>query len=240
MRRFLLVPLLCFCRLLAAQITPNFYQFVTRPDISAPKWDIEVYDPDALAPGYWFVAPYANLIQKEWPLWNGPHIYDGNGELIWSGAPYVEYCNTFDFRMSHIDGKEMLTFIWPKNSENQEGGFILDNSYEIHKILDMRGDHQKRPNMHDFNLIDDGKRALMLTTPYQNESHISVPGEFDGLCKVDRQGFKEVDVQSGEVLFEWNSEGHIGVDESTYFVNEDRKYEQMCSSYWGKFFCREP
>lgn len=238
-----LVSLSCFLDVLVAQENPfdhpNFFQFVTRPDISVPKWDIEVYDEEALAPGYWFVAPYENLIQHSYPKWNGPSIWDpSNGELIWSGAQFVQFYNTFDFRMSHVDGKEMLSFIWPKNSDKQEGGFILDETYTVHKLLDMRGDDQIRPNMHDFNLIDDGKRALMLTTPHQHESHITVPGEFDGMCKVDRQGFKELDVASGEVLFEWNSEGHIGVEESTYFNGMERvksTYTHMCSSYWGEF-----
>ena len=53
--------------------------FVTRPDLGAPRWTIEVYDEEAIAPGYWFVAPYAKLEQDTFEDWNGPHIYDKNG-----------------------------------------------------------------------------------------------------------------------------------------------------------------
>ena len=140
--------------------------------------------------------------------------------------------------MSRVDGKDRLSFIWPKNSERQEGGYILDEHYDVYKVLDMRGDYQKRPNMHDFNLIDDGKRALMLTMPYQNDSHITVPGEFDGECKVERQGFKELDVNTGETLFLWNSEGHLAVEESTYFAGTSRNFKQLCDSFWGTSSCK--
>lgn len=43
----------------------DFFHFVTRPDIRALKWNITVYDDTALAPGYWFIAPYALLGQKQ-------------------------------------------------------------------------------------------------------------------------------------------------------------------------------
>jgi hypothetical protein len=34
------------------------FNFVTRPDLKAPKWEIEVYDSEKLSDGYWFVSPY--------------------------------------------------------------------------------------------------------------------------------------------------------------------------------------
>lgn len=80
----------------------HFYHFVTRPDIGAPKWSIEIYDKDALAPGYWFVAPYALLGQTDYPLWNGPHIYDQEGGLIWSGSPLFKHFNSYDFRVAQV------------------------------------------------------------------------------------------------------------------------------------------
>lgn len=237
MLRWILIALGWVFRLVLAQdydlqSEDDFHQFITRPDILAPKWEITVYEEEALAPGHWFVAPYANLIQKTWPLWNGPMIYNTAGELIWSGAAFVEYYNTFDFRVSRVDGHDMLTFIWPRNSDKQEAGFFMGNNYEVYKLLDMRAE-QIRPNMHDFHLIEDGKRALMLTTPHQSPSHVNVPGEFVGTCKVDWQGFKEVDVATNEILFEWNSQGILSVGETTYFEgNGSNKYDIMCDSYW--------
>lgn len=62
----------------------SYFKFVTRPDIKAPVWSIEVLNKTAVAPGYWFVAPY-EIVTQETPgdAWVGPHIYDSSGELVW-------------------------------------------------------------------------------------------------------------------------------------------------------------
>jgi hypothetical protein len=60
----------------------DFFQFRTRPDLLAPRWNITKHDEKALAPGYLFVAPYKKLdITKRGEAWIGPHIYDMDGEL---------------------------------------------------------------------------------------------------------------------------------------------------------------
>lgn len=59
-----------------------------RPDIEALKWNIKVYDESRVTPGYWFVEPY-DLLDQSIPnggKWTAPMIFDGKGELIWSGA----------------------------------------------------------------------------------------------------------------------------------------------------------
>lgn len=78
-----------------------WFNFVTRPDIQAPKYAVHLHDPDALAPGYWFIAPYENihkLVQGK--HWEGPYIYDNGGDLIWAGAPTMDYYMVNDFRVS--------------------------------------------------------------------------------------------------------------------------------------------
>lgn len=76
----------------------NFQQFV-RPDIDAPRWDLTIYNESALSPGYWFVAPYQEVVQKRrGGNWVGPHIYDQTGELIWSGAPLFNGFDVFGTR----------------------------------------------------------------------------------------------------------------------------------------------
>lgn len=59
-----------------------------RPDIEAPKFNITIYDPSKVSPGYWFVPSYDFLDQKAQTggRWCAPHIYDGRGELVWSGS----------------------------------------------------------------------------------------------------------------------------------------------------------
>lgn len=210
-----------------------FFQFVTRPDIGAPKWEIETYDQDALAPGYWFVAPYASLVQTEYPLWNGPHIYDQQGELIWSGAPMFEHKNVHDFRVQMVNDKPMLTMNYPHDFSFGDA-IIMNEGYEIEKSIDSVGNNTG-PNMHDFLLIDGGKTALMLTMNGAEETEVDLPAlDFKGTCKVRYQGFKEIDVETGLTKYEWNDKGIIGLEEST-FVPTGETFGESCAKDWGKF-----
>jgi queuine/archaeosine tRNA-ribosyltransferase len=89
--------------------------------------------------------------------------------------------------------------------------------------------------MHGFNVIDDGKRAVYITLGvdlYATTESAHVVG-FNGPCTTRRGGFKEVSLESPdtpEVLFEWNSADHIGLDEVTF-----RKYDSIqeeCTLGW--------
>lgn len=229
----------------AGEADPNdehFARFLSRPDISAPKWNITVFDADALAPGgYWFLSPYAHLDQVDYPLWNGPLIYDArNGELVWSGAPLLEHINTFDFRVVEVDGKQMLSLVAPhpprsrkKEHNPQLGhgnfeGIILDDNYNVYTTIDLRR-HNPKPNMHDLVVRENGTRALMLTQKkYDHVSTVRL-GKFKLECKVGWQGFREVDIQTNKILFQWDAEDHIDPLEST---KHEASYKEMCDDHW--------
>ena len=219
--------------------TDSSFRFVTRPDIEAPKWDIEIYNENLLQQDhYWFVAPYENIHQENFPLWNGPHIYDTSGQLIWSGASYVEYINTMDFRMSEVDGQRMLSYIWNKDSRDQKAGgngILLNDFYELHAIVDMVGNSSKW-NFHELNLIDGGKRALMALSQDFSATQINVP-PYNGSCRIAKQGFKEVDVETGEIFFEWHTLGRISPQESVYVGDniQNNTWKEKCANNWGKF-----
>ena len=209
-----------------------------RPDISAPRWDVKIYDEDAISPGYWFVAPYAHLKQSSYKKWNGPHIYDGNGELVWSGAPMFKHYNTYDFRTVDVGGEQMASLIFRKD----EDGVIFDSNYQVHKTVDMVGEmpqwllnalgDERKTNMHDFNVIANGTRALVLTKVFENatieESHAI---GFEGNCTAKWQGFKELDLATSKPVFEWSAHGHIGLEESTF---RKGSLEKMCNGNLGK------
>ena len=58
-----------------------------RPEIKAPVFNVEVFDQEALDEGYWFIGPYAWILQSQTPphkniyqpCQTGPHIYDQDG-----------------------------------------------------------------------------------------------------------------------------------------------------------------
>ena len=232
MLRFILASLLAFHLVQADddESPDDTFQFITRPDIRAPKWDIKIYDRDELQQGhYWFVAPYDNLPQKIYPLWNGPHIYDTSGELVWSGAPFVEYLNTYDFKMSEIDGQQMLSFIWSKKHGD---GYILDSSYEFYAKVDMSAGNSSRGNMHELNLIDEGKRALIVLSQNYTTRQIKVP-EYSGPCEIGQQGIRELDVKTGRVNFDWHTQDHIRPEEIRLTSATHDTWEELCADHWG-------
>jgi len=64
-------------RLLSSEMT-----FVSRPDLRPPRWNITTSNAERLSPGYWFIAPYADLGAQSGSASScqiGPHIYDDEG-----------------------------------------------------------------------------------------------------------------------------------------------------------------
>lgn len=194
----------------------QWFKFVTRPDIIAPKWNINVKDEKAVSPGYWFIAPYAMLHQKQQgEPWVGPYIYDGKGELVWSGIPTFERYNIFDFRVQDVGGQNMITVI----KKSEDAGLIYDNSYHLYKRVDWPGFYNTS-NMHDFTITGNGTRALVMTKAHFNASQeLLRPVGFNGsYCDVNGNGLKELDITGPEpkTIFTWNATDHIGLDETTF------------------------
>ena len=159
-----------------------------------------------------FISPYEIIVQKNdaGRQWVGPHIYDGEGELIWSGTPELDGFLLNDFRVSNVNGEDMLTGINPKHM----GAMIFNNRYELHREIKIRK-KGRGPNRHDFHTCDEGTRALAMTWYAGNASpeDLQSIGK-EGPCRLNREGFQEYDINTGEMLFDWSSEGHIRPGES--------------------------
>lgn len=203
----------------------RFFKFVTRPDIDAPNWDLKVHDEEALAPGYWFVAPYQQLDQgTPGDAWVGPHIYDGRGELIWSGSAIFQNWNAFDFELTTINGEQMMTILFPHG----QAGIVLDHNYRVWKHVPLDG---IKADMHAFRVIDNGSRALVITHDHVETTpeEAAVVG-FNGSCSVAYIGFAELDEnEPTPPIFTWKAYHHIGLDEGTF--NNDRVDEE-CTHNW--------
>lgn len=193
----------------------KLFDFVTRPDLKAPKWNVTVYHPELVSPGYWFVGPYPELRGKEEETdsWVGPHIYDGEGELIWSGAEMFENGkDTMSFQIHNVRGEDLMTALDWSTGE----GVIFDNHYEIRETIDIYGG--KRPNAHEFHFVQDGKKALVIKTRYETASRdeSKALGLETGECHVDWDGIEEYDTSTWETTWEWSSSGRVFLNESTY------------------------
>ncbi len=212
----------------------DYFHFVTRPDIRALKWDIQLYDAKAVAPGYWFIAPYELLGQKErGAAWIGPYIYDATGELIWSGAPLFDSFNIFDFRAVQIHGENMLTAIYKR----EDAGVIVDDSYRIKKMVPWPGGYDAA-NMHEFSVFEDGAKAVVLTREVRHLSkEKSQEIGFNGECAINTNGLLELDIHgdSPQTLFNWSWIDHMSLDEITYPTRLD--VDKECRNGWDANHC---
>ncbi|KOS47529.1 hypothetical protein ACN38_g1467 [Penicillium nordicum] len=201
----------------------DLMSFVTLPEVRALKWEVEYYDRERLAPGYWFVAPYGQ-ISPEQPSMKyqqyqvGPYIYDDSGVLIWAGAPLYDNQNVFDFKPVHnIDDDPYLSFIvgWEYDNSKKGHGAIVNSHYEVEKEVQALSDVHDF-NMHEFNIMDGGKTALACTYRPQVVSMTDF-GRPTEESWVTVGGFVEVDVETSEVLVMWDSLDHIALHESNMF-----------------------
>ncbi|KAJ5336651.1 hypothetical protein N7541_004820 [Penicillium brevicompactum] len=207
----------------ASRQDSDLMSFVTLPEVRALKWEIEHYDRERMAPGYLFVAPYGQIspehpTQKYQQYQVGPYIYDDSGMLIWAGSPMYDNENTFDFKpVNNIDSNPHLSFIvgWASDQSKKGHGALVSHHYEVEKEVQVINDLHDF-NMHEFNILDGGKTALACT--YRNARvNMADFGRPTEESWVTVGGFVELDVETSEVLVQWDSLDKIALHESNMF-----------------------
>jgi hypothetical protein len=208
-----------------------------RPDIEAPRWESKVYNEAALAPGYWFVSPYGIVAQtSNEHQYVAPVIYDSiSGELVWNGGREVDYFNIFSLKVAQFQDQQMLSFLQPAESQ----GVIMNNHYAPVRHVRV-GTIGVTSNMHDFQIVDDGTKALYMTS---SDKKVSLDRSrafegYDGECRVIFAGIEERDLETDEITFSWNSEGHVKFDESYAYpvpegFNSQYNITNICGSPQG-------
>jgi hypothetical protein len=180
--------------------------FDKRPDIRAPVFEISLKNDGLISPGYFFLAPYSG----DTP---GPYIYDNNANLIWSGVNGSTTDLFQDLHVCSYNNSDHLCFFQGARIDGYARGrhAILDSSYKPTTSV-QSGEGLEMSDMHEAAVLD-GK--TMLITIYQPrttdlEAYNITPGPgwvVDGV-------FQEIDIHSGNVIFEWSSLDHVSVADS--------------------------
>lgn len=126
--------------------------------------------------------------------------------------------NGFDFKAVEYDGSTHLSWIVGHGTDRHEqpgAGVILGNDY-VQKTVVAMPQTISEFNMHEFNLVDNAQHALAVTfkTKLMSLLDLGIPHTYS---KIGTGGFEEIDVKTGETLFEWNSMDQIKLHESTFF-----------------------
>jgi hypothetical protein len=186
------------------------WAFRSRPDLAPAAAEV-TGGASGTAPGYVFLA------LKEGAGEHGPMILDDSGRLVW----FEKYISARDFKVQRYRGRPVLTW-WEGRVVFGHGVgeyVIFDDSYR--KIARVRAGDGLRGDLHEF-LITPEDTAL-LTAYAAVPADLSAVGgpkygaAWDGIAQ-------EIDPETGEVLFEWHSLDHVGVDESYVAPPEDPAY----------------
>ncbi|PYI17453.1 hypothetical protein BO99DRAFT_364226 [Aspergillus violaceofuscus CBS 115571] len=207
----------------------DLLSFVTMPNVKAIKYNITYHDRSRVSPGYWFVAPYSHLDADPYnskfnPCQVGPHIYDQDGKLVWTGSCLHNNRNVFDFKpTNHIaDGATHLSFILQNNYINdgtplaKGAAYILNDKYLVENTIPITNDLE-RWDLHEFNVLPGGKTALAASIRIQDQSlaELGRPAESS---RVASGGFVEIDLATSAVLFDWDSRDKIPLHESDHVM----------------------
>jgi hypothetical protein len=181
------------------------WAFRSRPDLSPPAVEVATRAHDT-APGYIFVAP-----EEGGAAQGGSMILDDHGQVVWFRPLRGTQGRTMNFEVQTYKGRDVLTW-----GETPGEYVIFDASYReiarLHAGNGYSGDH------HEFH-ISPQDTALITIYNLVPQDLTVVGGSKNGRAW---QGIvQELDIESGEVLFEWRSIDHIALEETYVDARED-------------------
>jgi hypothetical protein len=194
----------------SSALTPPFeaWSLRSRPDLKPPVARV-LHKVRGTSRGYIFLAPKKDPDERG-PGQDGPMIVDDEGWPVWFRSAPPGEPDTMAFRAQTYRGRPVITW-W----EGVHAGFgrgeyvVFDDTYrEVKRIRagnGYLGDH------HEFLITTDDTALITIygETPY-DLSPFGGPANgrvMDGIVQ-------EIDIETGEVVFEWHSLEHVGIDES--------------------------
>lgn len=177
------------------------------PTLEFPRWDTRC------SQDYVFLGWRGHNVDEP-----GAVILDARGELIWRRTGSETDQN--DVRPQMYRGERFLTFQMDGPDGDKEKGYwyMLDESYTIRYQI-RPGNGFPHADMHEFQLTDDDTALVITSIPIRYDLR-SVGGPEDGWIEDDF--FQELDIETGEVLFQWSSSEHFPVNTTMEAQNNCR------------------
>ena len=184
------------------------WSFRSRPDLHPPVIQTTKRARDT-APGYIFIAP-KNGPGEAGPGQDGCMILDNNGQPVWLRLLQNEDMDVMDFKAQTYRGETVLTWWEGRHTGYGQGEYvILDGSYQ--EITRVRAGNGLEGDHHEFLITPEDTALVTIYNKLPRDLALGddpVDGNvLDGIVQ-------EIDIETGEVLFEWHSLEHVGLDES--------------------------
>jgi hypothetical protein len=141
----------------------------------------------------------------------GPMILDGRGRLVWFDPIDGPYSS--NLQVQRYRSQPVLT--WSQEIRSTSGrllssDLIMNRSYRIVQVLHV-GDGYTFTGNHEFILTPQGTAFVETTLPVK-ANLTSIGGSPNG--SVNEAVIQELDVRTGQVLWEWHELGHVPVSAS--------------------------
>jgi Arylsulfotransferase (ASST) len=181
------------------------WTFRSRPDLSPPVVEVAKEAHEETAPGYIFVAP-----EKGDAGQGSSMILDNDGQPVWLRLLQNEDMDVMNFRAQTYKGERVLTW-WEGyyTGHGQREYVIFDGSYR--EIARFKAANGFNADHHEF-LISPQDTALIAIYEGVPWDLSYIGGARRGVvwqCIV-----QELDIQTGELLFEWRSIDHVALEET--------------------------
>jgi hypothetical protein len=190
----------------AKPVNEGAHQLITRPDLHPASVTVTL-DTDDATPGYYFVTQGSPRYGG-----TGPLIVDRLGRPVWLGQ-VPEGRNATTFEVQSYQSRPVLTW-WEGRIDKDVGmgigqGVILDQSYR--EVARVQAGNDRPTDLHDF-VITPRDTALLLIYQPRSADLSEYGGKVGG--RVLDNLVQEVDIATGEVLFEWSAFDAVPPDES--------------------------
>ena len=141
---------------------------------------------------------------------NGPEILDGQGNVVWFHAVPAGQ-TAADFRVQRLYGRPVLTWWQGTNLGGLSDGtdYIYNSHYQ--QIATVKAGNGLTTDGHEF-LITPWNTALILSYDTTTANLTSIGGAANQT--VINGIVQEIDISTGKVLFQWNSEDHVPFSQS--------------------------
>lgn len=216
----------------ASPTSSTAQRFLTRPDLRPPVvrvTQLGTQPASGSVPRFIALAPI-NAVPAAEPH-EGLMMIDRQGRLVWFSP--ASRGSAFNLNVQSYRGKPALTW-WQGRVASAHGyglGEIGDSAF--HSIKPIRAGHGLQTDLHDLQLTS---RGTALITAYETTTAdlSSIGGPTRG--RVFAGHVQEIDLNTGRMLFDWNSLDHVGINESLQPApRSDQGYDYFHLNSVGEF-----
>lgn len=180
---------------------------ISRSDLRPPRLSVFVTGSPAGVPSYVFLASKA--YKQHGPGQKGLMIARRDGELAWFSP--VSSGQVLDLNVQLYKGRPVLTWWHGETGQTygQGNGYIADSSYST--IATIKAGNGLMADMHELTLTDQG---TALVDAYRQHTVDLSPLGGKRKGRIVSGVVQEIDIATGDVVFEWDSLDHVPLTET--------------------------